>query len=89
MGAGRTAGELRIRALRDVAIGRHERLGLGEVKRGSVRRKWTNSWYDPVKPAATITLSISARIRFTSARPVSWICCGDIDVVVCHFTLYA
>src|SRR5438132_453134 len=36
-----------------------------------------------------MTLSISARMRFTSDRPSSWICCGVLSVVVCHLTLYA
>ena len=36
-----------------------------------------------------MTPSISARIRCTSASPISWISLAVLAVVVCHFTLYA
>ena len=44
--------------------------------RGSLRRNARNSSKLPLKAEVAMTLSISARMRATSERPMLWICCG-------------
>ena len=55
---------------------------------GSVRRKVKNSAIVPVKPACCFVASISAWMRATSFRPMSWICCAVRSSVV-NFSIIA
>ena len=47
-----------------------------------------NSASVPVNPARCIVTSISARMRATSARPMSWIC-RAVSVSVVNFSIIA
>jgi hypothetical protein len=48
--------------------------------------KLKNSAMDPLKPARRFVSSISALIRATSRRPMSWICCA-VSLSVVNFSI--
>jgi hypothetical protein len=50
--------------------------------------KWKNSPIVPLKPARSLVASISAWIRATSFKPISWICLAVRPSVV-NFSIMA